>query len=146
MSLMKSLQTEISRLARREIKKELDPVKRVNASQRRLIANLRRDMNELQREVAKLNRELGKAAPSEISEESEPKFRITGKGIASLRKRLGLTQAEFAKLAGASTPSVVKWEKHEGRIPFRRKETITRMQTIRGMNKTAAWKEIGKKK
>lgn len=146
MSAMKSLQEEITRLARKEIKKELEPVKRVNATQRGLIANLRRDVTELQREVARLQKELGKAAPAKASQEPESKFRITGKGVVSLRKRLGLTQAEFAKLAGVSTPSVVKWEKQPGKIPIRRKETLARMQVVRGMKKTAAWKEVGKEK
>ena len=42
MSVMKELQCEIARLARKEINKELAPIKRVNATQRGLIANLRR--------------------------------------------------------------------------------------------------------
>ncbi len=146
MSVMKSLQAEITRLARKEIKKELEPVKRVNAAQRGLIANLRRDVTVLQREVARLQKELGKTTPAEEASESEVKFRISGKGVVSLRKRLGLTQMEFAKLAGVSTPSVVKWEKQPGKIPIRRKETLARMQLVRGMKKTAAWQEIGKEK
>ena len=38
--------------------------------------------------------------------------------------------------------SVVKWEKHEGKIPFRQQETAARMQVIRGMTKTEAWTEL----
>ncbi len=48
MSIMKSLQVEITRLARKEIKKELEPIKRVNAAQRKYIADLRKDITELQ--------------------------------------------------------------------------------------------------
>ncbi|WP_372807425.1 helix-turn-helix domain-containing protein [Pontiella sp.] len=147
MSIIKSLQAEIIRVARKEIKKELEPVKRVNATQRGLIANLRRDVTDLQKEVARLQRELGKAIPEQTEEPVETKeVRITGKGILSLRKRLVLTQAEFAKLAGVSTPSVVKWEKQEGILPFRRKETADRIQTVRGMGKKEAWAELGKEK
>lgn len=142
MSVMKSLQAEITRLARKEIKKELDPVKRVNAAQRGLIANLRRDVTELQREVARLQKAVGKATPV-VDEEATQNFWISGKGVASLRKRLQLTQAELAVLADVSTQSVVKWEKHEGKIPFRRQETLARMQVIRGMSKTEAWAELG---
>ena len=139
MSVMKSLQAEISRLARKEIKKELDPVKRVNATQRGLIANLRRDVSELQKEVSRLQRELTKEGVVEApSEESERSGWITGKGVSSLRKKLGLTQAELAKLAGVSTQSVVKWEKTEGKIPFRQQKTLERMGEIRAMGKTDA--------
>ncbi|MBW2714417.1 MAG: helix-turn-helix domain-containing protein [Deltaproteobacteria bacterium] len=128
-------------MARKEIKKELDPVKRVNAAQRGLIANLRRDVTELQKEVARLKNAAGKAAPVAV-EEPEGRFWISGKGVASLRNKLGLTQAGLAELAGVSTQSVVKWEKHEGKISFRQEKTAARMQQIRGMTKSEAWAEF----
>jgi DNA-binding transcriptional regulator YiaG len=140
MSVMKELQSEITRLARKEIKKELDPVKRVNAAQRGLIANLRRDVTELQKEVARLQKATGKVAP--VVEEATQNFWLSGKGVVSLRKRLQLTQAELAVLADVSNQSVMKWEKHEGKIPFRKQETLDRMQVIRGMSKTKAWAEL----
>jgi DNA-binding transcriptional regulator YiaG len=140
MSVMKSLQAEITRLARKEIKKELDPVKRVNAAQRGLIANLRRDVTELQREVARLQKAAGIAPP--VEEEATQNFWLSGKGVVSLRKRLQLTQAELAVLADVSNQSVMKWEKHEGKVPFRKAETLARMQVIRGMSKTKAWAEL----
>ena len=141
MSLMKSLQSEITRVARKEIKKELEPVKRVNATQRGYIADLRREVGELEKEVARLRKEAGVPAPV-VEEESPKGFWITGKGVASLRKKLALTQAELAKLADVSTQSVVKWEKHDGKIPFRKQETAVKMQQIRGMSKSEAWAEF----
>jgi DNA-binding transcriptional regulator YiaG len=140
MSVMKELQSEITRLARKEIKKELDSVKRVNAAQRGYIADLRREVTELQKDVARLQKATGKAAP--VVEEATQNFWISGKGVASLRKRLQLTQAELGVLADVSTQSVVKWEKHEGKIPFRQEKTAARMQVIRGMTKTEAWTEL----
>ena len=145
MSVMKSLQSEITRLSRKEIKKELDPVKRVNAAQRGYIADLRREVTELQKEVARLRKEAGIPAPV-VVEDEDARFWITGKGVVSLRKKLVLTQAEFAKLSGVSTLTVLNWEKHEGKISFRRKETPARLQAIRGLSKTKAWAELGKGK
>ena len=49
MSVMKELHSEITRLARKKIKKELEPIKRVDASQRGYMADLRRDVGELQK-------------------------------------------------------------------------------------------------
>jgi DNA-binding transcriptional regulator YiaG len=140
MSVMKELQSEITRLARKEIKKELDSVKRVNAAQRGYIADLRREVTEIQKDVARLQKATGKVAP--VVEEATQNFWISGKGVASLRKRLQLTQSELGVLADVSTQSVVKWEKHEGKIPFRQQETGARMQVIRGMTKTEAWTEL----
>jgi DNA-binding transcriptional regulator YiaG len=146
MSIMKSLQAEITRLARKEIKKELEPIKRVNAAQRGYIADLRREVGELEKDIARLQKAAGIVAPVEVEEESAKGFWISGKGVVSLRKKLVLTQAQLAKLADVSTQSVIKWEKHDGKIPFRRKETPGRMQVIRGMSKTKAWAELGKQK
>ena len=141
MSMMSELKAEISRLARKEIRKELDPVKRVNAAQRGLIANLRREVAELQREVARLKKAVGKAAP-DVQENSEKKFWITGKGVVSLRRRLGLTQSELAALAGVSLPSIVKWEKTEGSVPFRQQKTADAVQRIRTMGRKDARKAL----
>ena len=80
MSIMKELQSEITRLARKEIKKELDSVKRVNAAQRGYIADLRREVTELQKEVVRLRKTAGKAAPV-VDEESVKGFWISGKGV-----------------------------------------------------------------
>lgn len=141
MSLINELKSEIARLARREIKKELEPIKRVNASQRKYIADLRRDITELQKEIARLQKQAGKAAPAA----AEPTSRswITGKGVAALRKKLRLTQAGLAELAGVSTQSVVNWEKQTGKIAFRQQATAARMQLIKGMTKKEAWAELG---
>ena len=144
MSVMNALKAEITRLARREIRKELEPIKRVNAAQRGYIADLRRELNELQKETARLKKDLDKAAPAAEQKEDEgARFWISGKGVTSLRKRLGLTQAELAHLAGVSTQSVVKWERTEGKIPFRQQKTAARMQEVRGMNKTEARDALG---
>ncbi len=144
MSVIKELQSEIARVARREIRKELDPIKRVNASQRKYIADLRRELTDLQKEVKRLQKELGKAAPVEEAEESDQRFWITGKGVLSLRKRLGLTQVEFAQLAGITQQTVVRWEKTDGKIALRGEAVQSRLQELRAYGKKDAWKELEK--
>ena len=39
--------------------------------------------------------------------------------IKSIRSRLGLSQAKFAKLVGVAAITVAKWEQKEGRLMFR---------------------------
>lgn len=144
MSVMSELKAEITRLSRREIRKELEPIKRVNAAQRGYIADLRREVADLQKEVNRLRKELGKAAPVVEEQEADTRFWITGKGVLSLRKRLGLTQSEFAQLADVTTQSIVKWEKSEGKIPFRQQQTALNVQAIRGMGKRDAREALEK--
>ena len=142
MSVMKELQSEIARVARKEIRRELDPVKRVNAQQRKYIADLRREVTDLQREVKRLQKELGKSAPAE-KEEPEQRFWITGKGVLSLRKRLGLTQIELAQLADVTQQTIVRWEKTDGKITLRGEAVQARLQEIRSFGKTEAWERLG---
>lgn len=135
-NILKELKAEITRLARKEVKTELAQVKKVNATQRGLIAGLRRQVDALQKELSVLK----KVAPKTekvLGSKTEPegRFWITAKGVKALRKRLGLTQAVFGKLVEVSMPTVVNWEKAEGKIDIRKKATMARLQQIKGMGK-----------
>ena len=143
-SFMKELKAEIARLARKEIKKEIVPVQRISASRRGMIAELRRQIAALQRDVADLRRALtrGGSLPlavraPETAEGADGRkgFWITGKGVRKLRKRLGLTQSEFAQMANVSGQTVVNWEGTAGKISLRRKDSAARLQEIRKMKK-----------
>ncbi len=144
MSLMNELKAEITRLARREIKKELESIKRVNATQRGLIASLRRDVTELQKENARLRKDVPKAPPAEDDTEETGRFWISGRGVKSLRKRLGVTLAEFGLLANVSMQTVMKWEKTEGTIKLRRQETAGLLKMMRGTGKQEVRERLGR--
>ena len=134
-NVMKELKSEISRLAKKEAKGVVAPVKKASATYRGLIAGLRKQVDTLQKEVAILK----KAVPSpekaiQAKDAPEGRFWITGKGVKALRKRLGATQAGLAKLVGVSSQAVVNWEAHKGKINLR-KATAGKLQGIRGMGK-----------
>lgn len=136
MNVMSVLKAEISRLARKESKLEVAPVKKVNATYRGHIAALRKQVNALQKEVAGLKKAL--PAPEKIlSAKTEPegRFWITGKGVRAMRKKVGLTQVKFGKLVGVSVPTVVNWEKAKGKVEIRKKATMARLQGLKGKGK-----------
>ena len=143
-NIMSALKSEISRLARKEAKQVVAPVKKASANYRGLIAGLRKQIDALQNEVAALRRAAPKAEKF-LASKTEPqgRFWITGKGVRALRKRLGLTQAQFGKLAGVSVPTVVKWEGSQGKAPIRLKAAIARLQAIRKMGKKQAAQVLG---
>ncbi len=135
MNAMSVLKAEISRLARKEAKAIVAPVQKASANYRVLIAGLRKQLDALQKDVAILK----KAVPSpekaiQAKDAPEGRFWITGKGVKALRKRLGATQAQLAKLVGVSSQAVVNWEAHKGKINLR-KATAGKLQGIRGMGK-----------
>jgi DNA-binding transcriptional regulator YiaG len=144
MALINELKAEISRLARREIRKELESVRRVNSTQRERIATLRKDVDGLEKKVKRLE----KVSPiEEVIEAEEQDGRasrwITGPGVKSLRKKLGITQVQLAKLCGVSDQAVVNWEKSEGKIRFRQQETAQTIQQLRSSGKKQVREMLG---
>lgn len=146
-NIMSALKSEISRLARKEAKAVVAPVQKASANYRGLIAGLRKQIDALQSEVAALKRTAPKAEKGlAATQEPQGRFWITGKGVRALRKRLGLTQAQFGKLAGVSVPTVVNWEGSKGKASIRLKAAIARLQAIRGMGKKQAAEIVGEGK
>ena len=143
-NIMSALKSEISRLARKEAKQVVAPVQKASANYRGLIAGLRKQLDSLQSEVATLRRAVPKAE-NVLASKTEPqgRFWIAGKGVRALRKRLGLTQALFAKLAGVTGQTVVNWEGADGKVDIRKKAAIARLQTIRRMGKKQAAEFLG---
>ena len=143
-NIMTALKSEISRLARKEAKSVVAPVKKASANYRGLIAGLRKQIDALQNEVAALKRSVPKAEKALAA--AQGRFWITGKGVKTLRKKLGLTQVLFGKLVGVSLPTVGNWEGADGKVDIRRKATVARLQAVRGMGKKQAAEIVGEGK
>ena len=104
------LKQEIVRLSRREVRKELHGTKNVSAQHRGYIAALKRRVAGLERQVAGLERAAA-AAPKAAPEAGDAAtVRFVAKGLRSHRSRLGLSAAEYGRLAGVSAQSVYNWE------------------------------------
>lgn len=132
-SLTTILKAEITRLARKEIKGAVEPLKRANAGYRRDIAALKRQVSELQRVVGRLG--ASKAKPAAAADDAAKPARVTAKGLKSLRARLGLSGAEFGRLVGASTQSVYNWEAGKATPRSSQRAAIA---AVRGLGKREA--------
>ena len=121
-NVMKVLKDEISRISRKEAKAAVAPIRTPSVRYRKEIADLKRRMT-LQEQVAKqLGNRLAKiesVQPAAPATESSSREWISGRGIKSLRKRLGLSQADFAKLVGVSDQAVYMWERKSGMLKLR---------------------------
>jgi len=125
------LKQEITRLCRREIKKETSATRKASWTYRRDIAALKRKVAELERKATQLGKASGsnvKAAPAELSERQ----RFVAKGFRTLRRRLGLSAPQMAKLLDCSEQSVWNWETKK---VTPRKEQFAKIIVLRGLGK-----------
>jgi DNA-binding transcriptional regulator YiaG len=120
-NFVKVLKEEIARIGRKESRIALRIV-RVSA------IRLKKDVAKLKKQVSKLEKEnrfllsLEKKRPLQQSVAGAVggrKPRITAKGIRSLRRKLRLSQVEFAKLLGTTSQTVYLWERKNGALKLR---------------------------
>lgn len=112
------LKIEISRIARREVRAEVLPVRKAAASQRTQIAALKRQVDGLQKQLRAATR-AARNEPVPVGNDADDATRSSGrfspKGLASQRKRLGLSAEEVGLLVGASNQSIYNWEAGKAR-------------------------------
>jgi len=110
------LKEEISRISRKEIRRETSSLKKSSAIYRSEIAALKRRVQELERQLRRASRGGERPIPAAANEDSvSPGTRFSARSMASQRKRLGLSAAECGLLIGASSQSVYNWEEGKAR-------------------------------
>ena len=126
---------EITRLARREIRSQTQGLRRASAQFRRDVAGLKRRASELKSEVTRLERRIGKEVAPQMTEADTAKVRFTAKGVISKRRSLGISAADFGRLAGVTGHTIYKWEHGTSRP---RKAQLSALGSIRRLGKTEA--------
>ncbi|WP_426172602.1 helix-turn-helix domain-containing protein [Pseudoduganella sp. R-34] len=105
------LKSEITRLARKELRVQLEPHRKSVAQLKNQVAALRDEVGVLKRELKALNKVTRRGVAPAATEASKPaRMRFTAKGFATMRTHLGLSRAEMGMLIGSSDQSVRKWE------------------------------------
>jgi len=129
------LKAEIARVARKEVRGELQSLKKATASYRAEIARLKRRAQALEQQVKRLGKSRGRAAAAPAAEDSTPNLRFSAKGLAAQRRRLGLSAEACGALLGATGQSVYKWE--SGKIRPRTRH-LPAIAALRKMGKREA--------
>lgn len=132
------LKSEIARVARKEVRAETRGLKNAIAPYRSQIAELKRRTRELELQIRRLGRvtaRVASAAPEEAA--GERNLRFSAKGLATQRKRLGLSAQAFGALLGASGQSVYKWEEGKTRPRAKHLPAIAALRSI-GKKEAAA--------
>ena len=135
-SLTNALKSEIARVARKELKDELASLRKASSVHRSEIAALKRDLRTLRSQVRANERAVMSVPPIAMPEtKRSPKFRFSAEALAVQRAKLDVTQAQMARLLGASALSVYKWE--SGKVHPRAAQ-LERIFAIRRLGKREA--------
>ena len=143
-NIAKVLKEEISRISRHEAKVAFTPLQRRTIKLERAAADLKRRTASLEKANKQLHERLAKieaAQPAAPAPEPAGRAWISGKGVKSLRQKLGLTQKEFGGLTGVTEHAVQLWESKPGMLRLR-DATKTAIMAVRGIGKTEARKRL----
>jgi DNA-binding transcriptional regulator YiaG len=109
--LAATLKAEISRLARKEIRKCVTSIQKTVAQQRREIAHLKRQLGAHERRIAVLEaQERQRVAEFRTTYEPAEGARFSTRSVKAQRRRLKLSAEQFGKLLGVSAQTIYNWE------------------------------------
>ncbi|MCG2593021.1 helix-turn-helix domain-containing protein [Ramlibacter sp. XY19] len=139
-NLAAALKTEIARIARKELRGDLDALKKASTGYRREIATLKKRNADLERLLKRAAKAVprGPVKPGDTGSEDR-QLRFSPARLASQRKKLGLSAANFAKLIGVSGLSVYKWENGQTRP---RRAQLEAIAAVRGIGKREAQERL----
>jgi DNA-binding transcriptional regulator YiaG len=129
------LKAEISRVARKEVRTEIETLKKASTHHRASIAALRRQVEKLEKELRRATRVSARVSPADDTDEaaeSGPSRRFSAGRLAAHREKLGLSAAAYGKLVGVTGQTIYKWEQGKARP---RKAQLEGLASVRGLGR-----------
>lgn len=114
------LKVEIARVARREVRTEIECLKKANSQHRAATTQLRRELAELQKQIKRRAHPSGsRSATAPVAQDNgdaTPR-RFSASRLAAHRAKLKLSAADYGKFVGVSGATIYLWEKGKWRPP-----------------------------
>jgi DNA-binding transcriptional regulator YiaG len=133
------LKSEISRVARKEVRGEVQSLRKSVNAYRSEIAALKRRTQALEQEIRRLSKTKTRVAPVAADEASPQALRFSAKGLASKRQQLALSAHDCGLLVGASGQTIYNWESGKARPLARHLPAIA---ALRNMGKRKAARRL----
>lgn len=111
------LKAEITRVARKQARAEVEMLRKASAQHRGAIAALRREVALLRKELRTARRRLaagGGAAPA-VADGGAPARRFSASRLSAHRAKLALSAADYGRLVGMSGATIYNWEQGKSR-------------------------------
>ena len=106
-NLASALKGEIRRLARKEIRESVTPLRKLVTALRKRVAQQRRLIADLERNAKRSTKNV---RPAEAHGSEESQIRFSPAWVKHHRKKLKMSRRVYAKLVGVSAQSVFGWE------------------------------------
>ncbi len=143
-SFSQLIKAEVTRLARKEIKVQVEHLRKQSATHRRDIAALKREVAQLHRELARTAKGTAgssrKPAAESADDSQGTSRRFSPERLKATRAKLGISAAEFASLIGVSGQSVYLYENGRARP---RAGVLERIAEVRGLGKREVAARLG---
>ena len=149
-TLTNVLNEHVRRLARREIRRNIQKTRKLTAQYRRDIAALKRSIAALTRSISFLEKQekrrtgqarggaaLGHSAASQGDGGKSLRFRADG--MKTHRAKLGISAADYGKLVGVSGLTIYHWESKKAKP---RRSQLPKLASVRGLGKREAIKRL----
>jgi DNA-binding transcriptional regulator YiaG len=124
------LKEEITRLARKETKQQLEALRTASAQYRSDIASLKREVSKLTQHAVRLNKLVSRAVDAAPNGSKPEVLRFVAKGLKAHRSRLGLSAAKYASLAGVSPQAIYNWESGTSRPRASQMATLAKLRRL----------------
>ena len=124
------LKEEILRLARKEVRNEIESLKKASTQYRSEIAQLKRRVDQLEKQQARVSKKVLKQPETPESQEGSTRLRFSAKRLAVQRKKLGLSAADMGLLLGVSGQSIYHWEAEKSRPRQAQLQAIAALRKI----------------
>jgi len=127
------LKTEISRVARKEVRAEIETLKKASVAHRASIAELRRQVNALEKELRRVAKSATRSATARALDSEATtgtKRRFSATRLAAHRAKLGLSAASYGQLVGVSGQTIYHWEQGKARPRAAQLESLAAVRDL----------------
>jgi DNA-binding transcriptional regulator YiaG len=125
------LRAEIARVARKEVRAEVEALKKASAQHRSALAALRREVSDLTKRLRRLSRNIARAEPRPaVADVEHPRRRFSAQRLAAHRRKVDLSAAAYGSLIGVTGQTIYKWEQGKGRPRVSQMEAIAAVRAL----------------
>ena len=131
-NIASTLKAEISRVARKEVRAEIETLKKASAAYRSSIAELRRQVSALEKELRRAAKDASRSiATTDLeADEAGTKRRFSATRLAAHRSKLGLSAASYGQLVGVSGQTIYHWEQGKARPRSAQLESLAAVRAL----------------